>query len=273
MEPSFLPSTSCLPFLKWAGGKRWLLQRLIELIPESYNTYLEPFAGGAALFFAITPEKAIISDTNKELIGTYSALKKNWQAVHRILTWHHRQHSEAHYYKVRSKIPDGEFARAARFIYLNRTCWNGLYRVNKSGYFNVPIGTKTDVLLTTDNFADTSRFLKNAELTSSDFEKQINTLKKDDLVFVDPPYTVKHKFNGFVKYNEHLFAWDDQIRLRDCLVEAKNRGVTVIGTNADHESIWELYQEFFNIEEVKRFSSIAGKGVARGLYPELLIYS
>lgn len=260
-----------LPFLKWAGGKRWLARELRELIGETAGRYFEPFAGGAAVFFALRPEAASLSDANAELINAYAAIKYDWRRLNALLTQHQQLHSEEHYYAVRSDVPRGRYERAARFIYLNRTCWNGLYRVNQKGEFNVPKGTKSTVLLETDDFKATSNALRNAELSTSDFEAQIAKASVGDTIFADPPYTVKHKFNGFVKYNEHIFAWKDQVRLADALVAAKRRGVRIFSTNADHESIRNLYSQHFDIIEVSRFSSIAGAGDARGQYPELII--
>lgn len=263
--------TAILPFLKWAGGKRWLSKDLKELIGDTPGRYFEPFAGGAAVFFALRPEQAFLSDSNAELINAYSAVKFDWRRLHLLLQDHQAKHSKEHYYSVRGSVPRGRYERAARFIYLNRTCWNGLYRVNQRGEFNVPKGTKTAVLLETDDFHSISVALKNAELRTADFEEQIQKAKDGDTIFADPPYTVKHKFNGFVKYNEHIFAWKDQVRLANALIDAKRRGVRVFSTNADHESIRGLYAQHFRITEVSRFSSIAGNGTARGQYPELII--
>ncbi len=263
----------CIPFLKWAGGKRWLVPHIRELLPSGgvCGTYFEPFIGSGAIYFSLAPKKAILSDVNGELINTYQAIKKDWKIVLKHLRLHHKNHNKDYYYALRSASPRGEYTRAARFIYLNRTCWNGLYRVNKQGDFNVPKGTKTAVLLDTDNFSAIADILKDTYLETSDFEKQIDRATRGDVIFVDPPYTVKHKFNGFVKYNEQLFAWTDQVRLRNALVGAKARGARIIMTNADHESVRSLYQSQFEIRDVSRFSSIAGNGAARGTYPELLI--
>lgn len=260
-----------IPFLKWAGGKRWLVRDLDNLVGAFSGRYIEPFAGSAAVFFALTPGRAILSDANEELIETYKAIAKNWRLVVKHLKHHHELHSHDYYYEMRASRPRGQFERAAKFIYLNRTCWNGLYRVNRKGEFNVPIGTKASVLLESDDFEVISEALAGAELLTSDFEVQIDRAEEGDFVFVDPPYTVKHKFNGFVKYNEQLFAWSDQVRLRDALWRAKRRGARILLTNADHESIRGLYDSDFELCEVSRFSSIAGKGAARGSYPELLI--
>ena len=172
---------------------------------------------------------------------------------------------------MRDAIPETFAKRAARFIYLNRTCWNGLYRVNLDGRFNVPIGTKSAVLMESDDFESVSEALRRADISHADFQISVSQAKAGDVVFCDPPYTVRHNQNGFVKYNEDLFSWADQIRLRDVLRTARDRGARVFITNADHESIRELYGQDFDIQEFERYSSIGGAKAVRGNYSELLI--
>ena len=172
---------------------------------------------------------------------------------------------------MRSIKPRTPITRAARFIYLNRTCWNGLYRVNLNGQFNVPIGTKKNVLLDSDNFEELSKLLRDTRLIVSDFEAIIEQAQAGDLVFADPPYTVRHNLNGFVKYNEKIFHWDDQIRLRDCLVRAHDRGCLIFLTNANHPSVMKLYKGHFDISSLKRSSVIAANSSDRGKYEELVI--
>lgn len=259
------------PFLKWAGGKRWLTTRVAELPQVVTGRYFEPFLGSGAMFFHLKPESAILSDANDALIEVYQAIQADHAKVNAHLRFHASRHSPAYYYAVRSMSCRNEFTRAAQFIYLNRTCWNGLYRVNQKGEFNVPIGTKTKVLLDDDNFEKVANVLRDCELSTNDFESQIDRSIKGDMVFADPPYTVRHKHNGFIKYNENLFSWDDQVRLRDALWRAKRRGVYVMLTNADHESIRTLYADEFSITEMARYSAISGLSSSRGNYPELLI--
>jgi DNA adenine methylase len=259
-----------VPFLKWAGGKRWLTTKIETLTPAGGGTYIEPFAGSAAMFFHCRPSKAILSDTNAELIETYQTIKTHPVEVGEALRVHARQHSSEYYYCVRAMRCRTAANKAARFIYLNRTCWNGLYRVNLKGEFNVPKGTKTDVLLESDDFIALANLLNNAEILCSDFESQIDRAKCGDVIFADPPYTVRHNHNGFVKYNEVLFTWADQVRLKDSLRRAKERGAVIVVTNADHQSIKDLY-ESFEIAEVARYSAIAGSAARRGTYSELII--
>lgn len=260
-----------LPFLKWAGGKRWLANRIVELAQPLAGKYIEPFLGSGAIFFALRPSQAILSDANFELINAYQSIRDDPERISRLLQEHQRLHSKEYFYKMRGYRPRCEFRMAARFIYLNRTCWNGLYRVNLSGTFNVPIGTKSAVVMSTDNWPAISALLKSANLVCRDFEDSIEEAGRGDLVFADPPYTVKHNFNGFIKYNDALFSWSDQVRLRDALLCARQRGARVIVTNAHHASIRELYQEHFLLEPVTRASVLAGSSAHRGRYEELLI--
>jgi DNA adenine methylase len=260
-----------LPFLKWAGGKRWLTHLFDPLVADFGGTYFEPFVGSAAMFFHCRPGRAVLSDRNQALIEAYQAVREDYARVEELLRLHARKHSTNYYYELRSKRCLNRFTRAAQFIYLNRTCWNGLYRVNKQGAFNVPKGTKSSVLLETDDFASVSRVLRDTELLCSDFEAQVDKADRGDVVFVDPPYTVRHKHNGFLKYNEELFSWDDQVRLRNALLRAKARGARILLTNADHESIRSLYKKGFSIQEVGRYSAISGASDRRGTFPELLI--
>lgn len=264
------PATSIVPFLKWAGGKRWLAASIAPVTLKPESTYFEPFVGSGAMYFSSTPQKAVLSDANSELIEAFSVIKDFPEAVFSVLKTHSTKHSTDYYYQVRATRCRTPVTRAARFIYLNRTCWNGLYRVNKSGEFNVPKGTKTSVILESDDFFLISEILKNAELICSDFEAQIDRAKDGDFIFADPPYTVRHKHNGFIKYNENLFSWEDQERLCAALWRAKGRGASVLVTNADHYSIRALYADF-DIEETSRYSAISGAAKKRGRFDELLI--
>jgi DNA adenine methylase len=225
-------SSSPPPFLKWAGGKRWLASRVIQLATPIRGRYIEPFLGGGAIFFALRHQSALLSDVNAELINAYAAVRDDHERVFSLLKTHQSRHSTEYYYQMRDYKPRCEFRQAARFIYLNRTCWNGLYRVNRQGRFNVPIGTKTTVLMPTDDWTSISQLLTSAEIKCGDFEASVSAAEAGDLVFADPPYTVKHNFNGFIKYNDSLFSWNDQVRLRDALLAAKRRGATVILTNS-----------------------------------------
>jgi DNA adenine methylase len=260
-----------LPFLKWAGGKRWFAERCMHLVPETFERYIEPFLGSGAMFFALRPKQAILSDLNTDLINCYRAVRDAPMAISDMLTAHHANHSEDHYYKVRADKPDEPVMRAAWFLYLNRTCWNGLYRVNRKNEFNVPIGTKSAVVLHSDDFVASSRILRRAELENRDFEQTLALAGAGDFVFVDPPYTVKHNLNGFVKYNDKIFSWADQVRLRDAVVEAARRGASVLVTNANHASIREIYDGVGCMEVARRASVLAANSKHRVQTDELVI--
>ena len=258
------------PFLKWAGGKRWLVEKKLCPIPENYNSFCEPFVGSGAMLFHLVPNSAIINDINSDLIETYQALADDWEAIFQVLVDYDKKHSKEFYYKIRDYSPRKPHLKAARFIYLNRTCWNGLYRVNLDGKFNVPKGTKEKVVLTTDNFQAVAELLKKCAIRNEDFQTVIDETQDGDFLFVDPPYTIKHNNNGFVKYNEKMFSWEDQVRLSDTIKSAAKRGVQFVVTNAKHSCIEELYKGFVQIP-LRRASVIAASSQNRGIYEELLI--
>lgn len=260
-----------LPFLKWAGGKRWFADRHTHLLPDSYERYIEPFLGGGALFFATAPERAILADLNADLIATYEVARDSPAYLTERLQDYQERHSRDTYYAVREAKPSSKIELAAWFVYLNRTCWNGLYRVNLRNVFNVPIGTKTGVVLATDDFEMVSQRLAVAKIQCCDFEATIDAAKDGDFVFVDPPYTVKHNENGFVKYNDRIFSWGDQVRLRDAVARASRRGAKVLVTNANHASIRELYRDVGSSMPITRASVLAGKSAYRDSVEELAI--
>lgn len=255
---------SLKPFLKWAGGKRWLTSADVLPIAGQYARYIEPFLGSGAVYFHLQPSAAILSDLNSDLIHLFCTIRDNPVDFQKAMQAHQRQHSRNHYYETRAANPTGAIARAARFLYLNRTCWNGLYRVNLKGEFNVPIGTKDTVLFPDDDFEFIAARMIGAEMICSDFEPVINRAGAGDFVFVDPPYTVRHNFNGFLKYNESIFSWSDQVRLSECVKSAVERGAAIVVTNANHESVHELYRDAFEFRELTRASVLAASSVNRG---------
>ena len=240
----------CTPFLKWPGGKRWLVHEIKRRIGEVRGTYYEPFLGSAAAFFAVAPKRAVLADVNRELIDLYDAMRDWPDLLHERLVDHQSKHDKSHYYLTRAARPSDKVDRAARMLYLNRTCFNGIWRVNRRGEFNVPIGTKTSVLFESESFSDIARSLKGVTLLVQDFEATIGLAGRGDVIYADPPYTVAHNDNGFLKYNDEIFRWSDQIRLRDALNEAVVRGASVLVSNANHESIRKLYGEFGQVDEV-----------------------
>jgi DNA adenine methylase len=224
------------------------------------------------MYFAILPKRAVLADINAELIHCYTQIKRDAIAVSAALNRYSRRHSEEFYYDVRARNPSSPIERAARFLYLNRACFNGIYRVNRKGEFNVPKGDKETIIFPYDDFQAVAKYLRPARLIWADFEVVIDEAEEGDICFCDPPYTVTHNKNCFVRYNENLFSWTDQIRLRNALERAHKRGVQVLCTNADHEAIKELYSlPAFQMHSVSRASVIGGTKAVRGRYSELLI--
>lgn len=258
------------PFIKWAGGKRWLVNSDNFKLPEFTGRYIEPFLGGGAVYFHVQPASAIISDVNSKLIETYIAIRDDWQKVQAELKLLQKLHQKDFYYLERERDHKLPHKRAAQFLYLNRTCWNGLYRENLKGQFNVPIGSKTQVLMPDDDFEGAARLLSKANISSCDFSETIAKAGDGDLVFLDPPYTTAHNNNGFVKYNQNIFSWEDQLRLHECTCAAIARGAKVVLTNAHHESILDLYNDLGEPEIVSRSSVISGSASARGSTTEVL---
>ncbi|EGP4760269.1 DNA adenine methylase [Enterococcus faecium] len=259
------------PFLRWAGGKSWLKKHLYSIIGDlKFNNYFEPFLGGASIFLAIQPKNQVyLSDLNKELIGTYCAIKNDPYAVIKELKKY--ENTEKFYYEMRSKVFDDNILSAAQFIYLNKTSYNGIYRVNRSGGYNVPYGYRPTYTVEEDNILMVSKLLTNATLRTDDFMSVKSKIQKNDLVILDPPYTVSHNENGFISYNQKLFSLEDQYRLRELIDYIKEMEAYYILTNAAHEKIFEI----FNIEDdftypLTRASLIGGKNANRGKVKEFV---
>lgn len=261
------------PFLRWAGGKRWLFKHLETLLPEKINNYHEPFLGSGAVFFYLKSkgiiDRAFLSDTNSDLINCFKVVKSR---VPELLTELNKlSNDEGTYYKIRDRIYKDQVLNATQFIYLNRTSFNGLYRVNQQGKYNVPYGFKTyEKLFDHNNFSSASHLLKRTFLSISDFDARIDKVSPGDLVFIDPPYTVAHENNGFLKYNQKIFSWEDQKRLLLFLDKITQRGGRYIMTNASHKSILSLFQSSSNVVKLDRPSTIGGRGAKRQNYNELI---
>jgi len=258
------------PLLKWAGGKRFLLKHIRKYLPSKYNRYYEPFFGGGALFFSEQPPKAYLSDTNEELINCYIQIANNPDGLIRKLK--PMRYDKEEYLKIRKKKSKNDLTRAARFIYLNRCCWNGLYRVNLKGEFNVPFGRyhTPRLIFDKESIYAISKSLKNTKLSVGDFEQTTKGIRKGDFVYFDPPYTVKHNNNNFIKYNEKVFSWGDQERLANYAGKLNVMGIKVMVSNADNDNIADLYPSF-NSYKIERKSVISGKTKGRGNVTELLL--
>lgn len=260
------------PFLNWAGGKRWLVSGHSQLLSFADTRLVEPFVGSGAVYFHLQPQSAVLADSNEQLIEAYVAVRDEPEKVLDALRMHQREHSEAHYYRVRSSDPRTTATRAARLIYLNRTCFNGLYRVNLQGQFNVPKGSKGAVLLPDDDFFAWAALLSGAKLVAQDFETTLSEVGGGDFVYADPPYTVNHNVNNFAKYNQRIFSWADQLRLSDLLSAATQKGARVILSNADHPSVRALYvSEGWTCVTVSRHSRLAASSIHRKPTTEILV--
>ncbi|MGH7800737.1 MAG: DNA adenine methylase [Thermodesulfobacteriota bacterium] len=259
-----------VPYLKWAGGKQWLAPFAPLLLPPNFSgVYFEPFLGAGAFFFAVEPAKAVLTDINSELITTYIAIKENLSLVIEALKSY--PYNKDFYYYIRSKKPHIPHLLAARIIYLNRTCWNGLYRVNQSGEFNVPFGRfKNPIICDEGRLRSAVKLLNRAKIYCCDFQKAVEVTRRGDFVYFDPPYITGHKDNGFLKYNTRLFSWSDQERLSQVAISLRDRGVWVLISNADHNKVISLYKGFFYYK-ISRKSLIGGLGSNRGVVTEALL--
>lgn len=268
------------PFVKWAGGKRQILDELKKYLPEEFNCYYEPFIGGGALLFELMPKKAVINDSNKELMNVYEMLVdyKKFVLMGNVLNKHERKHSEKYYYEIRDLDRNAEkfmkmfdYERAARTIYLNKTCFNGLYRVNRKGYFNVPFGKKKNAntydgenLLNIHTYFNSNQI----ELRCMDFYEAVKDAKAGDFVYFDPPYDTYN--NSFTSYTLEGFGKDEQKRLSELFRELSNRGVYVMLSNHNTDYINELYKGY-NIHVINAKRAINSKGNKRGNVEEVII--
>jgi DNA adenine methylase len=258
------------PFLRWAGSKRLLLKHLVKRVPRKYGTYYEPFVGSGSLYLFLRPKKAVLNDKATEVIELFRALKSDVEGV--ITHANTFSNDRATFNRVRSSRSTDETKRAAEFLFLNKTCWNGLFRVNASGNFNVPYGdNKVAELFDAENLRACAELLQatNPRLTTLDFEDAVRNCSEGDLVYFDPPYVTGHNNNGFLEYNEKIFSWDDQIRLAKLASKLVTQGVSVIVSNAHHRDIVSLYPDFRKTI-VHRSSTISGTVSTRRSITEVI---
>lgn len=240
-------------------------------MPSSLRSYYEPFVGGGALFFAIQPSRATLSDNSPELINCYVQVRDHADEVIEHLAA--MENTEEDYYKIRDNDPTTEVARAARLIYLVTLSFNGIYRLNLKGEFNVPYGHKTHLRPCDPvRIRAASTALSHADILCVDFEGASTCAGEGDLVYLDPPYTVAHGNNGFLKYNARIFSWSDQVRLSEFARSLARRGCRVIVSNADHPSIVSLYPDF-RMQLIKRASVIAASSQFRRNINECVLYN
>lgn len=277
------------PFLKWAGGKNKLIQQYLPYFPESYRRYHEPFLGGGAIFFHLQPSASCLADINIELVNVYRCVREQVEELIILLEEHTALHGQEHFYAVRELrytecsqlttsddwfLEGNNLKRAARFIYLNKTCFNGLYRENSKGQFNVPIGSyEKPLICDPDAIRAASSALRSAQIDRSSFDIVLNHAKdSDDFVYFDPPYYPLSATSKFTSYSRYAFNEADQIRLKETFVELSNRGVKVMLSNSDCPFIRDLFQDF-NIHTIYAARNINCNTEKRGKITEVLVTS
>lgn len=269
------------PILKWVGGKRQLLSEIIPLIDESCDNYVEPFIGGGAVLFRLQPKKAIINDYNTELINVYRTVRDDLDALVALLKEHEKYNSSDYYYEVRAldRTPDfdkmSNSEKAARIIYLNKTCYNGLYRVNSLGQFNSPYGKyKNPNIVNEVVLRAISKYLNGNEISirSGDYKDVLNNIEKNSFVYLDPPYMPISSSSSFTGYTEGGFGYDKQVELKEECDKLDSKGVHFLQSNSDCEEIRELYKAY-RIKVVKAKRAINSDAKKRGQINEVLIYN
>lgn len=272
------------PVLKWVGGKRQLISEIEPLIPKRISTYVEPFVGGGAVLFHLQPKKAIINDYNQELMNVYQVIKDKPNELIEVLKEHKELNSEDYFYEVRSLDRSEDFERlsnvkkAGRIIYLNKTCYNGLFRVNRAGFFNTPYGRyKNPSIVDEVTIKAVSNYFNSANIKflTGDYKEALKRLRRGAFVYFDPPYMPISASSSFTGYTEHGFDYEKQVELRDECLKLHNRGVKFLQSNSYSPEILELYsdQKVFNIEIVQAKRSINSQADKRGEISEVLIYN
>lgn len=268
------------PILKWVGGKRQLLPDIIPLINKNCSTYVEPFIGGGAVFFELQPKKAIIGDFNEELINVYLVVKEHPEELIVALEKHKENNSEDYFYEVRAIDRDDIYAqwskveKAARIIYLNKTCYNGLYRVNAAGQFNSPYGKyKKPNIVNAPTIRAMSKYLREKEITikQGDYRDTLKGLRKGAFVYLDPPYMPISTSSSFTGYTEGGFDYEEQVALKAECDKLRAKGISFLQSNSDCSEIRKLYQGY-DIRTVKASRNINSDATKRGEINEVLIY-
>jgi len=281
---SGISTTPLKPFLRWAGGKRRLAELIISAMPENFNSnknrYFEPFLGGGAIVFALgdtsrelyVPGRNLyLNDTNPDLIITYKVLKSDVYSLIRTLHKLSRDTSKEAYEKIRASNPRHDVSRAARFIYLNKTCFNGLWRVNSNGDFNVPWGKlKKPNIFEEENLISCSKRLKGSHLTKGGFTKALEKASKGDLIYLDPPYIALTASANFSKYSKDDFSIKDHERLAELISDLKSRGVHIILSNSDTPLSRDIFGRALTLRQVSVNRSISAKGTSRKPVMELI---
>lgn len=262
------------PFLKWAGGKGQLIPQYIPFFPKDFSTYYEPFLGGGAVFFYLLPNCSMLMDINPELVNVFRCVRDHVEELIERLQQHRDRHAPDYYYQIRACNQGSEVDRAARLIYLNKTCFNGLYRENSKGQFNVPIGRyKNPAICHPELLYAASSALQAAQIEISPFEAVLDYAHSSrDFVYFDPPYHPISATSRFTAYNRYSFTQADQLRLRDTFVTLAQRGVKVMLSNSDCPFVRDLYQDF-KIHTIFASRSINSNIRRRGKITEVLVTS
>ena len=264
------------PFIKWAGGKKQLLEQIDEYLPQKFNNYIEAFVGGGALFFYLLPNKAFLIDNNEELINCYNVIQNKVKDL--IISLKKHKNEKEYFYKIRNidRNPQeynnkSDVERASRTIFLNKCCFNGLFRVNSRGEFNVPFGKyKNPKFCDKENLLTVNKVLKNIRIVNGDFQECLKFVKKDDFVYFDPPYQPISETSNFTSYTKENFSKKDQVRLFEVYEELDNRGCRLMLSNSYNDFILELYDNF-NIKTVYAKRAINSDATGRGEIKEVLI--
>lgn len=276
------------PFIKWAGGKTQLIPQYADYFPDGYVNYYEPFVGGGAIFFHLQPAKSLLIDINLELVNVYRCVRDQVEELIDRLEQHQQQHSSDHYYQVRAALqtPQGSqlavsdtwfyegnhVDRAARLIYLNKTCFNGLYRENSKGHFNVPLGSyKNPAIYDPEVLRADAIALQSAQIEPGSFEQVLQCAQgSEDFVYFDPPYYPISPTSNFTAYNRYSFSEEQQVRLRDVVAELSDRGVKVMLSNSDCDFVRNLYKDF-HIHTIYATRNINCNAEKRGKITEVLV--
>lgn len=263
------------PIVKWVGGKRQLMFELLKNMPKSYNRYFEPFIGGGALFFELQPDNAYISDMNEELINLYQVVRDNVDGL--LIDLKKHDISKEYFMDIRNIDRSKEYQKwsdiqkASRFIYLNRTCFNGMYRVNSQGQFNVPFGHyKNPRIIDENNLLNCSELLKKTEIKYADFSEILSKVQKGDFVYFDPPYIPLNETSSFTSYTKDGFDIDMQFTLRDVCDDLDSMGVKFMLSNSDTKLVDELYANY-EIKKVFASRQINANADGRGKITEVLV--
>jgi len=259
------------PVIKWVGGKRQLMDEIRKYVPASFGTYFEPFVGGAAVFFALRPQRAVLSDLNDNLITMYRVVRDDMKNLGWQLTNGDYTSDEKNYYRIRARNMKGpDVQRAADFLYLNKFGFNGMYRENRNGEFNVPYGKNPDAEIDLDNLRRSSEALQGVTLITEPFQAVLENAREGDFVYFDPPYVPVSATSDFTGYQGEGFDASAQIRLRDIASVLHQRRVHVLLSNSAAPAVFDLYRDF-RIAIVKARRSVNSDATKRGPVDEVLI--